>query len=364
MLASGTLSITSLGPAGPRYAGPVEQPEQVQYFELGDFELQSGEVLQGARLAYVTCGIWQPAQANAVLFPTYYTGSHRDNLKLVQPGRALDPERWFVVIPNLFGNGVSSSPSNHRTQGGADFPRVTLYDNVRAQQRLLTEQLGIERVELALGWSMGAQQAYHHAALFPERVASLLAVCGSARTSPHNRVFLEGVKAALLADASFAQGRYSEQPVRGLAAFGRVYAGWAYSQAFFRNREYEALGHASPEALLDAWALDHQAWDANDLLCMLWSWQHADISDNPRFERDLAQALGAISARSLLMPASTDLYFHPDDNRLELAHLLRGELRQIVSTWGHSAGAPDRNPRASAQIDAAIIELLGARGLR
>ena len=231
-----------------------EQSEQVRYFELGDFELQSGEVLQGARLGYATRGTWNPARPNAVLFPTYYAGSHRDNLKLVQPGRALDPERWFVVIPNLFGNGVSSSPSNHRTQGGADFPRITLFDNVHAQQRLLTDQLGIERVELALGWSMGAQQAYHHAALFPERVESLLAVCGSARTSAHNWVFLEGVKAALLADPAFAQGRYREPPVRGLRAFGRVYAGWAYSQAFFRDREYEALGYASPEALLDAGA--------------------------------------------------------------------------------------------------------------
>src|SRR5205823_9562863 len=105
--------------------------------------------------------------------------------------RALDPARWFVVIPNLFGNGVSSSPSNHPQQGGAQFPFLTLFDNVRAQQRLLSEHFGVERVALALGWSMGAQQAYHHAALFPERVANLLAVCGSARTSPHNWVFLE-----------------------------------------------------------------------------------------------------------------------------------------------------------------------------
>ncbi|HEX7454002.1 MAG TPA: alpha/beta fold hydrolase [Polyangiaceae bacterium] len=342
----------------------MKASQQVQYFELGDFELQSGEVLQSARLAYATRGAWNRAQPNAVLFPTYYTGTHDDNLKLVQPGRALDPERWFVVIPNLFGNGVSSSPSNQRPQSGADFPRITLFDNVRAQQRLLTEALGIERVELALGWSMGAQQAYHHAALFPERVASLLAVCGSARTSPHNWVFLEGVKAALLADPAFAQGRYREPPVRGLGAFGRVYAGWAYSQAFFRNREYEALGHTSAGALLDAWALDHEAWDANDLLSMLWSWQHADISDNSRFERDLARALSAISARSVLMPASTDLYFHPDDNRLELPHLAHGELCQIESTWGHIAGGPDRNPEASAQIDRTIRELLGPRAVR
>ena len=335
-------------------------PDATQYFELGDFELQSGALLRRARLAYVTRGEWQPSSPNAVLFPTYYTGTHRENLKLVQAGRALDPARWFVVIPNLFGNGVSSSPSNHAPQKGANFPHLTVLDNVRAQQRLLTEQFGIERVELAFGWSMGAQQAYHHAALFPERIRSLLAVCGSARTSPHNWVFLEGVKAALLADPVYAAGRYTESPQRGLSAFGRVYAGWAYSQAFFRDRSFEALGHASAQALLDAWALDHQTWDANDLLSMLWSWQHADISDNPRYERNFSRALAGISARSIIMPASTDLYFHPDDSRLEVQGLARAELRVLESSWGHSAGGPDRNPQASALIDAAISELLGA----
>jgi len=329
-----------------------------QYFELGDFELQSGEVLEGARLAYRALGHLRADRQNAVLFPTYYTGTHLDNARLVRSGRALDPADWFVVIPNLFGNGVSSSPSNHPTQPGAAFPRLTLLDNVRAQQRLLSECFGIERVALALGWSMGAQQAYHHAALFPERVARLLAVCGSARTSPHNWVFLAGVKAALLADPAFADGHYHEPPLRGLAAFGRVYAGWAYSQAFFRNHEYRALGFDSAQALLDAWACEHQAWDANDLLCMLSSWQNADISDNPQYQGDLGRALGAISARALLMPVDQDLYFHPDDNRLEAAQLTRAELRVIASSWGHIAGGPERNPQASAQIDRAIRELL------
>lgn len=332
-----------------------------EYFELGDFELQSGEVLQEARLAYRALGKLRADRGNAVLFPTYYTGTHRENAKLVQPGRALDPADWFVVVPNLFGNGVSSSPSNHPTQPGAAFPRVTLFDNVLAQQRLLREHFGIERVALALGWSMGAQQAYHHAALFPERVSNLLVICGSARTSAHNWVFLEGVKAALLADPTFAEGRYREPPLRGLAAFGRVYAGWAYSQAFFRNAEYRAFGYDSPEALLRAWELDHRSWDANDLLSMLSSWQHADISDNHLYQGDFERALRAITARAIIMPVAQDLYFHPDDNRLEVAQLARGELRLIESSWGHVAGGPDRNPRASAEIDAAIRDLLGAR---
>jgi homoserine O-acetyltransferase len=331
---------------------------ETQHFELGDFELASGEVLRAARLAFATRGVPSAARDNVVLFPTYYTGRHADNLKLVAPGRALDPARWFVVVPNLFGNGVSSSPSNHAQQPGASFPAISLYDNVRAQQRLLTERFGVERVALCMGWSMGAQQAYHHAALYPERVARLLALCGSARTAPHNWVFLEGVKAALMADPAFQRGRYTRPPLAGLAAFGRVYAGWAYSQAFFREGMYRELGHASPAALLDAWALDHQAWDANDLLSMLSSWQRADISAHPRFGGDFARALGAITARTIVMPSSTDLYFHADDSRIELAGIRGAELRIIESKWGHIAGGPDRNATDTAVVERAIRDLL------
>src|SRR6478752_638509 len=249
--------------------------ESPELFDLGDVTLQSGARLEGAKLAYVTRGTLSPSGDNAVLFPTYYTGTHRENLAMIGAGRALDPARHFIVIVNLLGNGESSSPSNY-----PNFPAPSLFDNVVLQWRLL-EHLRVRRLALAFGWSMGAQQAYHHAALFPERVAALLAVCGSARTSPHNWVFLEGVKAALEADANAAA------PSRGLAAFGRVYAGWAYSQAFFRERLYEQLGHASPQALLGAWAREHQTYDANDLLCVLSSWQRADISDNARYGGDL-----------------------------------------------------------------------------
>ena len=186
----------------------------------------------------------------------------------------------------------------------------------------------------------------------------LLALCGSARTSPHNWVFLEGVKAALEADPDFAAGRYTRPPERGLAAFGRVYAGWAYSQAFFRERLYERLGHASPAALLDVWAKDDLACDANDLLCMLSSWQAADISDDSRYGGVLARALNAIEARAIIMPSRTDLYFPPEDSELEVRELRRGELRVLESKYGHVAGGPDRVPEDSAQVEAALRELL------
>jgi homoserine O-acetyltransferase/O-succinyltransferase len=341
-----------------RMPGEFDMSTALRFFELGDVSLQSGQVLRRGRLAYAAFGTLNAARDNAVLFPTFYTGTHADNAPLVAPGRALDPERWFVVIPNLIGNGVSSSPSNHALQPGADFPKVSLLDNAHFHKRLLEEVWGIERLALSFGWSMGAQQAYHFAALFPERVQRLLAVCGSARTSPHNQVFLAGAKAALLADPEFAGGRYARPPLRGLDAFGRVYAGWAYSQTFFRRGLYTELGYASPEALLDGWAEDHAAWDANDLLAMMYSWQRADISDNALYQGDFFLALAAIEARTIVIPGSNDLYFPPEDSAIEVAHLKHGELRMLESDWGHIAGRPDRNPRDAAFVERALRDLL------
>lgn len=328
-------------------------------YNLGKIGLESGETLAHAQLAYATFGTLNARKNNAILLPTYYTGTHHSYRPMIGPDRAFDPDRYFIIIPNMFGNGVSSSPSNTpEPNHGGYFPKITLFDNVRCQYRLVTEQFGIETLALVAGWSMGAQQAFHWAALYPEQVRSILPWCGSAKTSIHNSVFLEGVKAALTADVTWKDGFYTHPPKRGLKAFGRVYAGWAYSQTFFREQLYTRLGFDSVEALLVDWERDHLSWDANDLLAMLWSWQHADISANERYQGNYPAALRGIKARAIVMPAATDLYFPPEDSAFEVEHMPAAELRVIPSVWGHCAGGPGRNPADMAFIAEAIAELL------
>src|SRR5580700_8439743 len=125
------------------------------------------------------------------------------------------------------------------------FPMSPCTTTFVCQHRLLTERLDIKRIKLVVGFSMGAQQAYQWAALYPDTVEAIAPICGSARTSPHNYLFLEGVKAALTADATFAEGWYQTPPIKGLRALARVYMGWAFSQDFFREREYRKMGLAS-----------------------------------------------------------------------------------------------------------------------
>jgi len=330
-------------------------------FKLGDVSLQSGETLIDARLVYRTFGTLNEAKDNVIVMPSYYTGSDEDNAKMIGPGRALDPERYFIVLPNMFGNGVSSSPSNASPPcRGANFPAVTVYDNIACQHRLLTQLWDIQKIKLVCGWSMGAQQTFEWGAHYPDMVRAILPWCGSAKTSPHNYVFLDGVKSALAADSVFAGGRYTAPPREGLKAFGRVYAGWAYSQTFYREATYRRLGFDSVEELLVDWENDHLTWDANDLLAMLRTWQHADISANPTYNGDFRQALAAISARAIVMPARTDLYFPPEDSYLEVEHMPNAECRVIPSNWGHIAGSTvkERDPPSTEMIETAIRELL------
>ncbi len=311
-------------------------------FELGDLRLQCGITLPGAFLAYKTYGTLAADKSNVVLYPTSFGAQHSDIEWLIGPGHILDTDRWFVIIPNMFGNGLSTSPSNvGEPFDKGRFPEITHWDNIHAQKRLLEEAFGVTRLALAYGWSMGAQQALYWGAIFPDRVDKICAVCGAARTSPHNKVFIDGVRATLTADPGHRNGYFEERPVKGLRAMGRVYAGWAMSQAFYREHLYLEHGFGSLEDyLVRGWEANYLRRDPENLLAMLGVWERCDVSDNEIFAGELDRALGSITAETLIMPGRTDLYFTPEDSEAETAKIPNATYRPIESIWGHRAGNP------------------------
>jgi homoserine O-acetyltransferase len=312
-------------------------PTEDGVFALGDVLLQSGAVLAGAKLAWKTYGTLSAARDNVILYPTCYTATHNSQEWLIGLDGILDPARYFIVTPDMFGNGLSSSPSNHE-----DYPKlVTSTDNVRAQKRFLAEQFGIEKLACVYGFSMGAQQAYHWAALFPALVERAIVVCGTAKTSPHNKVFLEGLLAILeAAPEHLGDGRFSATPHAALRAFARVYAGWCMSQDWYRAGLHLATAASLTDFLDREWEPGFTEHAAADLYAQAKTWASGDISANELYHGDLEAALGAITARMLLMPGETDLYFRVADNAAELPFLKHAALQPIPSIWGHAAGAP------------------------
>ena len=330
---------------------------------VAPLELQNGVRLPAARLAYALYGSLNSARDNAIIYPTRFGATHRENEFLIGAGRALDPERYFIIVPNLFGNGVSSSPSNTAAPfDGPRFPDITIHDAVRMQHHLVREVLGIERIALACGWSMGGQQAYEWASLYPEMVERLAVVCGAARTAEHNKVFLKSLRAAILADGNWNGGDYVAPPLAGLRAAGRIYAGWAYSQDWFREGLHLKMGDYGnlDDYLLGYWDRLFEARDPNNLLSMVRTWIHHDISANDFYRGALPTALSAIKAITLLMPAATDLYFRTADNEHEQVHLRDSRILEIPTIWGHMAGS-GQNSKDTAFIDAALTELLSRR---
>ena len=332
-------------------------------FEAGDLTLSGGGILRNARLHYHQIGQMNAQKDNVILLPTYYGGAAEGNRAFVSPEYGpLDPQQYCIIIPAMLGAGESSSPSNTLgSQAGPGFPAISLYDNVMLQKQLLDARFPGASIALVMGWSMGGMQALQWASLSPEKVRSVLATCCTARCSPHNWLFLEGVKAALTCDADFAGGHYRRPPEKGLKAFGTVYAGWAYSQAFFRRGGYKELGFDSVEALVRFWENDHLAQDANDLLCALKTWQSSDISANPTFNGDFAQALGAITMPAAVMPSRSDLYFTVDQATEESGRIPGAKLSVLESDWGHIAGGPGRHEGMMAKIWEVAGELLNAQ---
>jgi homoserine O-acetyltransferase len=329
-------------------------------FQPGDLELQSGAILRNAFIAYKTYGELNASRTNAVLYATPFGNQHRDIESLIGAGMALDPARYFIVIPNLVGNGLSISPSNAANgQAGGRFPNVTLYDNAILQHRLLTGHLGIEQLELAAGFSMGGQQALYYGALFPDRVRRLAAICATARTSPYSFVILDSVKAALKADPAWRDGEFTGVPTRGLQAVARAYAAWTLSPGFYRDALYKSIGFASIEDYLArAWDANFARFDPHNLMAMWWSWQHCDISANPVYEGDLNRALGAIAARTLMMASTSDQFFPVEECQLDVVKIPDASLKTIHSDWGHRAGNVAQSAEIRATINDALLELL------
>jgi len=331
---------------------------ETQYYEHGRFKVAGG-VLPNAVTAYRTYG--DPAHP-CIVFPTCYGAKMRLGSQdyLVGEDKVLNTKKYFVVTFALFSNGESSSPSNTPApHNGPYFPAVSYEDNIRAQYAVLTKKLDVKKVFCVVGFSMGGQQAYHWPVVYPDFVERFVAICGSARTSPHNQCFLEGPKAALRASKDFDNGHYTSTPQHGIRAFGRVYSAWAYGQTWFREHNYLYDGRF-PD--MDSWLRENweggyvNNWDANDMLTLLNTWQMGDVS-LVRDGGDYAKCLGSIKAKGLIMPSKTDLYFPPEDSEIEVSHLKDAKLVVIPSVWGHVAGG-SANPKDVEFVSARIAEFL------
>ncbi len=339
----------------------AQAPIEIQTFEMADFPLESGKALTAAKLAYTTRGTLNEAKSNAILLPSPYSGDHTSYDFLIGPGKAIDPAVYFIIATNQLGNGFSSSPSNTTgPQKGADFPAISIRDDVEATYRLVTQKFGIERLLAVVGFSMGGQQAMQWAVSHPDSIRGVVNLCGSAREYPFGIVRLEGAKGAIMGDPTFKEGRYTEPPVGGLRALGAHWVAWAYSPQWWRDGEYKARG-GTVEKQVEGWKSAFVSEDANNLLLQAVKWQKHDVAGTPGMNGDLGKALGSIKAKVLLMPSRTDQYFLATDVEAEGRLIPGSRLFVIPSTFGHTAGGGG-DPAMNPTLNRTIKEFLDSVG--
>lgn len=317
------------------------------------FELKSGETLDAGYLAYKTHGDLNADRSNVILHPTSFDAVHWELEFNIGPGKTLDTNKYYVIVVNLLGNGVSFSPSN--CGKGQYFPKsgTTMCDNVRLQAMLL-DSLNIKTLACIYGYSMGCMQALHWAVMYPERVKRVAGVCGAARASDYNVVFLDSLKYAMLADPDISEEDgnliLSGKAERGLKAFARIYAGWGvpmeyYRQEIWRQSSRDGVPFSSREDFVA------RSYDAGfigshplNLLAQVHTWKQADVSKAAGLDpsTSLADALARISARVCLMPGTTDTYFTVKEIEPEAALIPNSKFVPIESNWGHRAGDAHR----------------------
>src|SRR5579872_2012103 len=215
---------------------PMLMLAAVGAFTVDSFRFESGVTLPHVTMAYATFGRLNATRSNAILAPSHFMIDHHGYHWLLGPGQALDTSRYFVITTEMFANGISSIPSNTPR-----FPPVTIRDNVRMAHQLLIDRLGVTHVRAIVGFAMGGQQAFQWAVTYPDFADRIVVTASSAKCYPHTVVMLEGALAALQADS-----------VRGMHAFGTVWAGWLFSQEWWRRelwRSDTSRGRSSDDVL-------------------------------------------------------------------------------------------------------------------
>ncbi|MFT3802077.1 MAG: alpha/beta fold hydrolase [Burkholderiaceae bacterium] len=327
---------------------------------IGALELEEGGTLPDCKLAVATHGTLNAAKDNAILVPTWYSGTSKIMEQVyIGAGRALDPGKYFIIVVNQIGNGLSTSPSN---AGGAiagpAFPKVRIGDDVRAQHKLLTEKFGIRSLALVTGGSMGAQQTYEWAVRYPEFVKRAAPVAGTARNTEFDFLLAETLAEAITSDPGFAEGRYGSAAdvAAGLKRHAKGWTVTGWSTDFFRAGKHKAMGFDSLPAFVDNFMTGYFApMDPNNLLAMAWKWERGDVSRHTG--GDLAAALGRIKAKTYVLPISHDMLFPPGDCEIEQKLIPGSEFRPLASIDGH-LGLFGTDPQMLAQLDAHLLELL------
>ena len=302
-----------------------------QFASLGDFKLHSGQVIRDCRIGYRTFGKLNQQKSNAIVFPTWASGTTEQLKSNIGPGRLVDSDKYFVIAIDALGNGVSSSPSNSKLQPRMAFPQFTLRDTVATQHELLTRVLHLDHVKAVLGVSMGGMQTFQWMVAYPDFMERAVPVVGSPRLATYDLLLWQAQIDAIMSDRDWNNGNYTTNPGRKLEyEFGELLLTTPdhYNQQVTREQLFTQLKKAESAP----------AFDANDKIRQAQAMMALDVSQD--FGGSMARAAAVIRAKTFVIVSRFDHVVTPAPAR-EFARLLNCQTLELDSDCGHLAPSCD-----------------------
>jgi homoserine O-acetyltransferase len=319
------------------------QDGEQRFAKLGDLRLESGEVIRDCQIGYRTWGKLNAAKSNAVLFPTWFSGTTAQLVPNVGAGKMVDPAVYYVIAVDAIGNGVSTSPSNSRSQPRMKFPKFTIRDMVESQHRLATETLGLTHLHAVMGISMGGMQTFQWMVSYPDFLDRAIPIVGTPKLTPYDILLWRAEMHAIEAAADWKNGEYKQRPVAAMRTVSDL-----HNLALSTPTDYNTKnrGKDMQAVLAEAEKSTLDGMDANDWYRQLEAMLAHDIFKPFGGDFDLAAA--AVKAKVTVIVASKDHMVNPG-TALEFARRIRSVIVDLNSDCGHLAPGCD-----GARVNAAV----------
>jgi homoserine O-acetyltransferase len=326
-------------------AAPAATPDAPQIASLGDLKLENGQTLRDCKVAYRTFGELKPDKSNAVLFPTWFSGSSADLAPLIGPGKLIDSSRYYVIAVDALANGVSSSPTNSAAQPRMQFPRISIRDMVMSQHELLTRSLQIPHLKAVMGISMGGMQTFQWALSFPDFMDKVIPIVGSPQLAPYDLLLWQANLDAIQKDPEWKNGDYRDEPVlpavQELADL-ELTTPEQYNQSTTRKQFFESIGKRTVPV-----------FGAANRVIQLQAMMGHDVSTP--FGGLMDKAAGAVKAKMLVIVNAHDHMVTPGP-ATQFAKLAHAQLLELKGDCGHKAPSCEE-----AKVGSTIARFLDAR---
>ena len=305
----------------------VAQDGVQQYAVLGDFKLESGEVIHQCRIGYRIFGQLNPDKSNVVVFTTWFGGKSEGLIGSIGPGRLIDSSKYYVIAIDALGNGISTSPSNSKLQPHMKFPQFTVRDMVNSQHELITRVLGFNHVRAVSGISMGGMQTFQWMVSYPDFMDKAIPIMGSPRLAPYDLLHWQLEIDAIMSDPGWKEGEYSENPAKvvlGEVAQLLLSTPQGYNRQHTREQVAESIAKFKTDPTMDA----------NNHIRTAQAVMKLDVSD--AFSGSMEKAAAAVKAKVLVIVASRDMAVTSDEAKA-FAKLIHADVLELAGDCGHGA---------------------------